>query len=292
MPNRAERRAAERKSQELAAERTQQQPQTLSAAAGAGVIELPLASPEAPSSSPISDRRLAANKANAQLSTGARTLTGKAKSSLNALKTGLTGRSVLLPNDDVAVYEQHLTRHFSEWSPATDREKTLVQFIADTEWRLFRIAPLESAILSVGHANLAEQFADEPNPVKRDALLQLEIHNVYRDDLRNLALQERRLRNQYNRDIQTLETIQQERRENEEKTNQQRLMQVERLKQMAAQALRENTLFDPRQLGFEFSLSELEAFIAANNLNIRVGRGYLNFEKWLTQHRNAQPEAA
>jgi len=43
----------------------------------------------------ISEARLAANQANAQLSTGPTSVTGKAASSLNALKTGLTGRTVL-----------------------------------------------------------------------------------------------------------------------------------------------------------------------------------------------------
>jgi hypothetical protein len=57
-----------------------------------------------------SERRLAANRANAQRSTGPRTKTGKAKSALNAVKTGLTGRTVLLPTADVAAYQAHVKR--------------------------------------------------------------------------------------------------------------------------------------------------------------------------------------
>ena len=45
----------------------------------------------------LSERRLAVNRANAQLSAGPRTPEGKAKSSLNAVKTGLCGRTVLWP---------------------------------------------------------------------------------------------------------------------------------------------------------------------------------------------------
>jgi hypothetical protein len=45
----------------------------------------------------ISASQLAANRANAQLSSGPQTPEGKAKSCLNAVKTGLTGRTVLLP---------------------------------------------------------------------------------------------------------------------------------------------------------------------------------------------------
>ena len=44
----------------------------------------------APFSEPKNQKRIEANRANAQLSTGPTSETGKAKSSLNAVKTGLT----------------------------------------------------------------------------------------------------------------------------------------------------------------------------------------------------------
>jgi len=73
-----------------------------------------------------SPNQLAANRANAQLSTGPTSSEGKAKVSHNALKTGLTGRTVLLPTDDVAAYKQHVERVLLDYQPATDAENTLV----------------------------------------------------------------------------------------------------------------------------------------------------------------------
>ncbi len=58
----------------------------------------------------LSPARLAANRANAALSTGPSSETGRAVSSLNALKTGLTGRTLLLPGDDVEAYQAHVVR--------------------------------------------------------------------------------------------------------------------------------------------------------------------------------------
>ncbi len=58
---------------------------------------------------PISDARLAANRKNAEYSTGARTIAGKLKVSLNALKTGLTSQVVVMPHEDAAVYQDYLT---------------------------------------------------------------------------------------------------------------------------------------------------------------------------------------
>ena len=48
--------------------------------------------------------QLAANRRNAQLSTGPTTETGKKKASLNALRHGLTAQIVVLPGEDLAQY--------------------------------------------------------------------------------------------------------------------------------------------------------------------------------------------
>ena len=60
---------------------------------------------------PISEAQLAANQANAQLSTGPKSAEGKAKSSLNAVRTGLTGKTILLPSDDAEAYTDHIASH-------------------------------------------------------------------------------------------------------------------------------------------------------------------------------------
>ena len=91
-----------------------------------------------------SERRLAANRANAQRSTGPITPEGKAKSSLNAVKTGLTGRTVLLATEDAEAYESHLEQFRREFQPVGDRETRLVQSLADTQWRLDRLPNLEN----------------------------------------------------------------------------------------------------------------------------------------------------
>ncbi len=85
------------------------------------------------------DAQIAANRLNSQLSTGPTSPTGKATSSLNAVKTGLTGRTVLLSSEDAAAYSAHVVRFEAQWQPATDPERSLVQALADTEWRLLRI---------------------------------------------------------------------------------------------------------------------------------------------------------
>ena len=194
--------------------------------------------------------QLAANRANAQLSTGPTTPEGKAKVSLNAVKTALTGATVLLPTDDVALYQQHTANAFAAWQPATDREKILVQSILDTEWRLLRIPALQAGIYALGRLTHAELFADQPESV-RPALLEAYIFQTYRRDLTNLSLQERRLRNQREKDIAELERLQQERRRRREE-------QLNAAAHMYERYEENGDAFDPAAFGFEFSIEEIE----------------------------------
>ena len=90
--------------------------------------------------------RAAVNRANADHSTGPRTEVGKRRSSLNALRHGLTARSAVLPTEDAVAYETHCRAFHDEYQPATPTETQLVAELADTSWRLRRIALLEAGL--------------------------------------------------------------------------------------------------------------------------------------------------
>jgi hypothetical protein len=159
------------------------------------------------SESPVSESRVAANRANAQLSSGPRTVAGKAVSSMNAVKTGLTGRTVLLPSDDVEAYRQHIAAYENEYKPVGVRESELVQSLADLQWRLQRIPGLEMAIYARGRDEFAAQF-EELDPSVRSARIDLEIFIQYEKPLRNLQLQEGRLRRHRQKDLAELRELQ------------------------------------------------------------------------------------
>jgi hypothetical protein len=238
----------------------------------------------------ISDARLDANRANAQFSTGPRTEEGKAKSSMNAVKTGLTGRTVLLPSDDAVIYQQHLDRNFAEFAAVTDKEKALVQTIADAEWRLLRIMPLEAGIYALGRRKLADQFIDEPDPANRESLIMAEICITYRRDLTNLALQERRLRNQRKADIAELTQLQKERQEKEKELAKKRYNEVQRALAINNRAYSHKLSLDLADHGFDFSLDELHAYCKQNNAQKRLTETDLDFDQWLEAHRSARKE--
>jgi hypothetical protein len=162
------------------------------------------------------DRRLAANRANALLSTGPKTPEGKAKSSLNAVKTGLTGRTVLLPSEDAAAYEAHLERFREELKPVGARETQLVQNLADTQWRLDRIPNLETGLFALGRLRYADLFPEGGDPHLRAALLDAHILMTEAKHFKNLHLQESRLRRQYRQDAQELRELQAQRQQEQE----------------------------------------------------------------------------
>ena len=169
---------------------------------------------------PISPNRLAANRANAQFSTGPTTPEGKAKSSLNAVKTGLTGRTVLLPAEDAAAYQSHIERFEKELQPIGERETQLVQNLADTQWRLNRIPSLEFGLFALGHKRYADLFEEEMDEQIRRALLDAHILMAEAKHFKNLHLQESRLRRQYSQDLQELRKLQGERKQKEEEAEQ------------------------------------------------------------------------
>ena len=211
-----------------------------------------------------SQAQIEANRANSQFSTGPKSEIGKAKSSHNALKTGLTGRTVLLPTEDVAAYNQHVERFFSDHKPATDAEKGLVQSIADTEWRLLRVPALESGIYAVGRRQLAQEFSDEPDPAVRAAMIEAQIFITFRKDLSNIALQEARLRRQRNADLAELKSMRKERIEHAASEMEKAVARYRAVKQAGRAS------FDPALFGFEFSIEEIE-----DHVNRKEARCYV-----------------
>ncbi len=80
----------------------------------------------------ISETKLKANRENATHSTGPKTEEGKKISSHNALKTGLTGRTVLLPTDDVA--DTKLTGRTLKTSTSRPRTKNAGTSTTSPTW--------------------------------------------------------------------------------------------------------------------------------------------------------------
>jgi hypothetical protein len=273
--SRTERRAAERRTAKLARKAAQKlnpaagyapitEPEPTPVAAFAPFIEddsVPkeFTSPAAePTQKPtISEARLAANRANAQKSTGPRTDAAKAVTRLNAVRNALTGQTILLPADDADLYQTHCEAYQIELKPEGAIEHNLVQAIADHDWRLARIPVLEANLYALGEFKLA----DDEIPMH---LLEAHIQITYEKHFRNLNLQQNRLTRYRAKDLAELKALQQARLE-EEKQNYELAAALQQQAEVTGQP------FQPEKFGFVFSTGDLAAFREAKS-DLRLAR--------------------
>jgi hypothetical protein len=98
-----------------------------------------------------SEKKIAANRRNAQLSTGPRSAQGKATIARNAFKTGMwASASILLEGEDP---EQWTALHDGLWqvfAPEGMLEEVLVTRIATMIWRLLRVERVEASLYTLG----------------------------------------------------------------------------------------------------------------------------------------------
>ncbi|MDQ2777053.1 MAG: hypothetical protein M3Y57_19345 [Acidobacteriota bacterium] len=227
----------------------------------------------------LSPARLAANRANAQWSTGPSSPEGKANSFRNALKTALTGRTVLLPDDGAERYEQHLIAYEKAYGPISERECELVQSLADSTWRIDRIPGIEEAIYVKGCNQFAAEVTDL-DPRARLTMLRMHTYLAYERQFRNLQIQEMRLHRLREKLIKEVKELQRE-REQKEKDE---LAQAAKL-YIAAKTDRKP--FDPADHGFEFSTADVEAYLHGVRANKLTEQAMQTGRLPLTQHAKA-----
>jgi hypothetical protein len=241
---------------------------------------------------PLSEAQLKANRQNAQKCTGPRTPEGKRTSSMNAVKTGLTSRRVILTEEDAVFYQQHIDRHFDEFSPVTDREKVLVQSIADAEWRINSIVPLLASLHAIGRRDLAPLVEEIADPDLRESELAGRIYEKYRRDFQNLALQERRLRSHKQNDIAELLAIRNAQKEKEAEVARLRAAEIARALKIGNNCIRAKKEFFPEEYGFDFSGEEYAHYHRRNREEWPICEKDLDFDTVLTAYRAAKKEQA
>ncbi len=181
-------------------------------------------------------RRAATNRANSAHSTGPRTESGKQRSSQNALGHGLTARTAVLPTEDPDTYQRHIQQFLDEYAPANATETQLVHEIANTAWRLNRIPFLEAELLD------ATQTMD-PSP------------QTLIPQLATLGLHGSRLSRQFQKAIEQLRDIQDERRRLERR-------HLNEVAELLIRHQRKGLPWDPegfsKEAGFVFSKEQIE----------------------------------
>jgi hypothetical protein len=187
-------------------------------------------------------KRLAANRANAQHSTGPRTPAGKARAAQNSLRHGLTALSPVLPAEDRTAYDRHLQDFADQYQPANPTEQQLTRDLADTAWRINRIPALEADLL-----------ARAANPPNEQAAIAFDIVDAYRA-INSLSTHGARLSRQFHNTLDQLREIQGERR-------QQEVRDMRRAAAVFQVHKEKGTPYRPADDGFVFSNDQIQRFI-------------------------------
>ncbi len=145
-----------------------------------------------------------------------KTAEGQKKAKLAKLRPMPTasGQTMLLSPEEFPIYHLHVNRFLMQLEPQSEAEATLVQRIADNEWRLDRIARLEMGVYAHGRVEFAHLYPEEP-PEVRSILIETHAHLTYARDLDKLIAQETRLRRYVEADRAELRGLQKKRQDAE-----------------------------------------------------------------------------
>ena len=206
-----------------------------------------------PQKAPISEKQLEANRRNAESSTGARTTEGKARSSLNNLRHGLTGHINILPTEDREAHDRICNDLIDSFKPETPLELQLAQAIAEDNWRLNRARAIENNIFALGHQGERREI--------QVALADARTFQAQANQFQLLSIYEQRIHRTFLRNLNQLQELQAERREQRERA-------LEEAQLLAQQSLLNGVAYDPAKdakNGFVFSNAEINHAIDRGN---------------------------
>ena len=200
----------------------------------------------------ISEAQLAANRANAQKSTGPVTQQGKETTRLNAVKHGVTQQVMVMPAPQMEAYLDFNKEMQLAYAAANPIEKQLVQTIIDTQWRLNLARNIEFSLFADNY-NRSEGIVQTDSPELEAAMLAQNTLVSKIHSLKLLSLYEQRHHRTLQTTMKQLEEMQTKRKERE-RIEMIDAARIERMFKMQGLA------YNPADDGFVFSTKAFETF--------------------------------
>jgi len=144
---------------------------------------------------PTSEKRIAANKANAKRSTGPTSEIGRRNSSRNSSRHKFLSSAILIEHESPDRFADLLNSLYADFQPSDNTERVLVEKMAVSHWRLMRLWAVEAARITHETRSQSKSTADEA-PATRTmlALRSLDQKDRFPD---SLGRQERRYDREY-----------------------------------------------------------------------------------------------
>jgi hypothetical protein len=207
----------------------------------------------------ISEKQLEANRANAQKSTGPKTEAGKKRSSLNAVRHGLTGQVVVLPEEDMDAFNQLNERTMAELQIFGEHETQIAKTYIMALWNVQKAMAIQDTMFSL---SLMEEVAGNLNIADPQAHNAVSYAKTFRDNseaFSRISLYTQRLVNQANALRKQLEAIQAQ-RFNIAGNEMNQAISCFKFKQMMGET------FDPAEFGFVCSFDQIREVIRRRDL--------------------------
>ena len=203
---------------------------------------------------PTTEQQLAANRANAQHSTGPNTPGGKNRSSQNALRHGITAQTTILTDEDRIQHDEFCANMMADLAPVGSMETFLASSVAEEAWRLNHARAQCGNIVAIGHFDGTGDIYDAAeHPEVHTAITAARTTRDNAKTLELISLYETRIRKSFEKYLEKLEKLQAERKAKHE----QELEEARKFFQMAEI---KGIPWNPTADGFVFSNDEIASY--------------------------------
>ena len=156
----------------------------------------------------LTNKKLAANRANAKKSTGPKTPEGKKRSAANAITHGLCTKDITALGEDYKAYPELRNALLHDWQPRTNQEAQLIARLAQLQVRLNRCIREETGLLDMKIPDVTKEHTRETcNSAVATAFIE------YEKNFMNISRYEASLARQYDQTLKQLLAVRKEFRE-------------------------------------------------------------------------------
>ena len=199
------------------------------------------------------EQQIAANRLNAQQSTGPKTEAGRNRSRMNALRHGLTGQVTTMTDEDRAAHDVFSNALMKDLAPEGAMETQLAQRIATDSWRLNRISAIEDNLFALGQLQNGGQACPDVPQIDA-ALTTAHVFTLESKQLQLLTLYEQRINRSIQKNLAMLQSLQAARKAAHEAAMKEAvaLLQLSEMRGLE---------YFPTKDGFLFSTAEIHAVV-------------------------------
>lgn len=158
-----------------------------------------------------SEKQIAANQRNAQLSTGPKTDAGRNASRMNSYTHGLTGHLDFRTPEEQAAHDKFCAGIVSSLAPADGIERQFAQSVAEDHWRLNKGRSIENNLFALS-CSFLDDIDETDDPGIEKALADVRTFTTNPERFQLLTTYERRIHSSMTKSLKQLTDLQATRR--------------------------------------------------------------------------------